>query len=325
MYIAVFDSTDPFHNLAAEEYLLASKSDDFILLWQNDNTIVVGRHQNTAEEIDAAFVASHGIRVVRRNSGGGAVYHDLGNLNYTVIQTAKRGDRGFAFYVRHVLSALADLGVRAELSGRNDLLIDGRKISGVARYLRGDRIMYHGTLLLASDLSRIAGALRVKPEKFQSKSVKSVRSRVGNINDFLETPLTMDDFIAALVRSLTAGGGVLPYALTDDDRRKIERLQQTKYDTFAWNYGVSPASDTTAKRRFDGGTLEVHLSLREGCVSFFALRGDFLSLRDIEPLERALLGVPFTVDAFRDALSPFELSQYLGGITLDEFLSCVFD
>ena len=189
-------STDPAYNLAFEEYVLTHRRDGaYLLLWQNDNTIVVGRNQNTAQEIDRAFVEQHHIRVVRRGTGGGAVYHDMGNLNYSFITDAGDAERmAMERFTRPIVAALQGLGLQAEASGRNDILVEGRKVSGTAQRLTDGRILHHGTLLFDSRPEMVAGALRADPAKFRSKGAKSVRSRIGNIRDFLPEDMTLPAF-----------------------------------------------------------------------------------------------------------------------------------
>ena len=196
-------STDPAYNLAFEEYVLTHRMDgDYLILWQNDNTVVVGQNQNTAAEINRAFVEEHHINVVRRGTGGGAVYHDLGNLNYSFINDV--GDDGISIrrFTQPVVAALRSLGLNAEASGRNDILVEGRKVSGTAQRVYKTRILHHGTLLFDSDPDMVAGALNVDPEKFRSKGRKSVRSRIGNIRSFLKQDMTLQDFWAHLRVSL---------------------------------------------------------------------------------------------------------------------------
>ena len=184
-------STDPAYNLAFEEYVLTHRMDgDYLILWQNDNTVVVGQNQNTAAEINRAFVEAHGVHVVRRTTGGGAVYHDLGNLNYSFITDEEAGSLRLERFTAPVVDALASLGLQAEASGRNDILVEGRKVSGTAQRVYKTRILHHGTLLFDSDPDMVAGALNVDPEKFRSKGRKSVRSRIGNIRSFLKQDMT---------------------------------------------------------------------------------------------------------------------------------------
>ena len=231
-------STDPAYNLAFEEYVLTHRMDgDYLILWQNDNTVVVGQNQNTAAEINRAFVEAHGVHVVRRTTGGGAVYHDLGNLN---------------------------------------ILVEGRKVSGTAQRVYKTRILHHGTLLFDSDPDMVAGALNVDPEKFRSKGRKSVRSRIGNIRSFLKQDMTLQDFWAHLRVSL-GKTDVAPEQLTAEELAQVQRLKEEKYDTWEWTYGRSPRYNYTGKRRWPGGNLEVYAEIHEGKAEQIRFYGDFMA------------------------------------------------
>lgn len=248
-------SQDPAYNLAFEETVLRGRQqEDYLLLWQNDNTIVIGQNQNAEAEINRAFVEAHGIHVVRRTTGGGAVYHDLGNLNYSFITDAGDAERlTMERFTRPVVEALRGLGLRAEASGRNDILVEGRKVSGTAQRLMGKRILHHGTLLFDSNPEMVAGALNVDPAKFQSKSSKSVRSRVGNIRAFLKEDMDLPAFWSYLKEAL-AGDGLMPDSLTREELAAVEKLRQEKYATWEWTFGRSPKYSMTNRRRWDGGT-----------------------------------------------------------------------
>ena len=257
-------STDPAYNLAFEEYVLTHRMDgDYLILWQNDNTVVVGQNQNTAAEINRAFVEAHGVHVVRRTTGGGAVYHDLGNLNYSFITDEEAGSLRLERFTAPVVDALASLGLQAEASGRNDILVEGRKVSGTAQRVYKTRILHHGTLLFDSDPDMVAGALNVDPEKFRSKGRKSVRSRIGNIRSFLKQDMTLQDFWAHLRVSL-GKTDVAPEQLTAEELAQVQRLKEEKYDTWEWTYGRSPRYNYTGKRRWSGGNLEVYAEIHEG-------------------------------------------------------------
>ncbi len=317
-------STDPAYNLAFEEYVHTHRRDgDYLILWQNRNAVIVGRNQNAAEEINRDFVEAHGIHVIRRNTGGGAVYHDLGNLNYSFITDVGAPEsRTAALFTQPVVQALRGLGLCAESSGRNDILVNGQKVSGTAEALNRGRILHHGTLLFDSDPEMIAGALNPDSTKFQSKSIKSVRSRVGNIRTALPCDMELTAFWNYLKNAL-ARDGLVPTALTACELTDVQALKQEKYDTWQWNFGNSPKYALTSKKRFPGGLLELHLSVAGGNIAALEILGDFLSLLPTTPLTEALVGCPYRADAIAAVLAQFDLAPYLGGITLDNFLETV--
>ncbi len=325
-YYLETESVDPAYNLAFEEYVLHNRREgDYLILWQNDNAVIVGRNQNTAEEINEVFVREHSISVIRRNTGGGAVYHDLGNLNYSFITDAgPLESRSGSQFTSPVVRALQELGLDAEASGRNDILVFGKKVSGTAEHLHQGRILHHGTLLFDSDSSVIAGALNPDPTKFQSKSVKSVRSRVGNIRTFLKQDMTLSAFWAYLKTALNRDG-FLPDALTAEELAHVQALKESKYDTWQWNYGRSPKYQLCNKRRFPGGLLELHLSVKDGSISGLEIMGDFLSLSDVAPLAQALEGCAYRKADIEAVLDQFPLSALLGNITAEEFIQTILN
>ncbi len=319
-------STDPAYNLSFEEYVLHHRRDgSYLILWQNANAVIVGRNQNAAEEINESFVREHGISVVRRNTGGGAVYHDLGNLNYSFITDAgPLESRTGSLFTSPVVRALRELGLETEASGRNDILVSGQKVSGTAEALHQGRILHHGTLLFDSDPTVIAGALNPDPTKFQSKSVKSVRSRVGNIRPLLPVDMTLLEFWNYLKTALSREG-IVPVSLTEAELAQIQALKETKYHTWQWNFGRSPKYALCNKRRFPGGLLEFHLSVSEGKISQMDILGDFLSLADVAPLARALEGCAYRRSDIEAVLARFPLSTMLGSITEAEFLQTILN
>lgn len=318
-------SQNPYYNLAFEEYVLCHRTQgDYLLLWQNDNTIVVGQNQNTEAEINRAFVEQHHINVVRRSTGGGAVYHDLGNLNYSFITDV--GDDGISIrrFTEPVVAALRSLGLNAEASGRNDILVEGRKVSGTAQRRHGGRILHHGTLLFDANPGMVAGALNVDPEKFRSKSTKSVRSRIGNIRDFLPNDMDLPAFWAYLKDALS-GGGLTPGALSAGELAEVDRLKREKYDTWEWNYGRSPKFDVSRRRYWDGGCLEANVSIAGGVITDVRFFGDFLSVCGLEELVERLKGVAFRPEDVRAVLNDSPVGELFGGITADEVTATVFD
>lgn len=318
-------STDPCFNLAFEEYVLEHRREgDWLILWQNANTVVVGLNQNTAEEINADFVAAHGVTVVRRMTGGGAVYHDLGNLNYSFITDVGEAETlTIGRFTAPVCRALETMGVHAETTGRNDITVEGRKVSGVAQRITRGRILHHGTLLFDSDPDMIAGALRVDPAKFASKSAKSVRSRIGSIRAALPADMDLPEFRRRLLAELTADG-LTRRALPDESLTEIRRTAEEKYRSWDWTYGRSPECNFRSSARFDGGTLCTELHIESGRIADAVFHGDFMAVTGCETAERALLGVAFERVAVDAALSSLELAPMFGGITKDDILQTMF-
>lgn len=296
--------TDPAVNLALEEVLFQRLGPGFpgcFLLWQNGPSVIVGRHQNAWEEVDRAWLAERGVPVVRRNTGGGAVYHDLGNLNFSFMEYAPERSRvDFARYLEPVCAALARLGVTARLTGRNDLEAGGRKISGSAQSLRGGRVLHHGTLLVDLDFEDMVAALSVDPEKYRSKGVASVRARVTNICECWRPGSTMEELRAALAACCAPGS--VPRDVPEDALREAERLAEAKYRTWEWNFGRSPAFSERRRQRFPWGLVDVLLDVRKGIIESCRIHGDFFAAADVGELEARLAGVRDEPQALEEAL-----------------------
>ena len=257
MLLIYNDKTNPYFNLAMEEYLLKNFNEDMFILWRNEPSIIVGKNQNTISEINLDYVKEHNIPVVRRQSGGGAVFHDLGNINFTFIANNNNSFSDFKRFTLPIIDLLKTLNINAEFSGRNDLLIDGKKFSGNAQYNYKDKVMHHGTLLFSSQISDMSKALRVKPIKFEDKGIKSVKSRVTNISEHLSTPMDVLEFKNLLMDYLEkTNSDNKYYHLTDYDINEINKLVSQKYNTWDWNFGNSPKYSLHNELKYSGGNIE---------------------------------------------------------------------
>ncbi len=353
------NSLDPYFNLALEEFFFTRPDlneknavsnpnpenelefEPILLLWQNAPTVVVGGRQNTLEEIDLAFIEERKINVIRRTTGGGAVYHDLGNLNYSfIVQDATRlasasGQSrdvssssptltdSFRLLTQPVVDVLRSWNLPAELSGRNDITIDGRKISGSAQARKNGRTLHHGTLLFDSNLDDVASALRVDPAKFRSKAVSSVRSRVANVAEFLsesERSGLVERFKADLLERLQTTQRIVVREIKENELTQIQRLRDEKYATWDWNFGASPRFQFRSSRRFDWGKFELAFDVVRGRIERAQIFGDFFALDDLSPLLNRLIGTPFERGALRANMTDDLLRRSLPFLSQDDFV-----
>jgi len=317
-------STDPYFNLAAEEYLADNLSDDIFMLWQNAGAVIIGKNQNAFAELDRAFIDAHGIKVVRRLTGGGAVFHDIGNINYTFITGKGENSLDFARFCSPVINALKELGVNAELTGRNDISVNGFKVSGNAQCLRGNRVIHHGTLLFDADLGKMTGALRPDPAKLQSKGINSVRSRVTNLRPLLSKQLDTEEFISFIESFVAEHSGITGIRdLTEDEKSGIQHLADTKYSTWDWNYGTSKSYSRRERRRFPFGTVEAELEIEEGRISSVHISGDFFGTRDIAELEALLVGARFEYGDISLLLGVCGIGDFIAGASAEEIAALI--
>ena len=322
-------NTDPYWNLAAEEYLLKNFTEPIFRLWRNSNSIIVGHYQNTLAEIDYEYVKRNDIKVVRRLTGGGAVFHDLGNLNFTFIEQKRGMEESNAMFRRFtapILEALNSLGVKAYIEGRNDLLIDGKKFSGNAICIYKERILQHGTLLFNSNMSNLGQALKSRPEKFIGKAVQSTRSRVTNISSHLPQPMTLDQFQQYLGNYICNKYGTTftPYTYSAEDLAAIEELRNNKYLPDSWNFGHSPAYSLNNIKKFPGGLVEFSITTKGGTISAMEIHGDYFFTRPTEEFIAAITGIPHTMEAVSQTLAKLPIEEYFNGITPEEILQLFF-
>ncbi|KYC81445.1 lipoate--protein ligase LplJ [Bacillus haynesii] len=320
--------TDPRINLAIEEYCLKhlDPEETYLLFYINQPSIIIGKNQNTIEEINTKYVDENGIIVVRRLSGGGAVYHDLGNLNFSFI-TKDDGNsfHNFKKFTEPVVAALKKLGVDAELSGRNDLMANGRKISGNAQFSTKGRMFSHGTLLFDSEIEHVVSALKVKKDKIESKGIKSIRSRVANISEFLDQKMTTVEFRSMLLRYIFDTEGEIPeYKLTEKDWKIINQISKERYQNWDWNYGKSPKFNLQHSKRFQAGSVDIRLEVQKGVIRECKVFGDFFGVGDVSDIEEKLTGVQYERKAIEEALQGVDIKHYFGNIQKEEFLDLVY-
>lgn len=318
--------TDPRLNLAIEEYLLrdVQQVEPLLLFYINAPSVIIGRNQNTLEEIDPDFVREEGIQVVRRLSGGGAVYHDLGNLNFSFITPSRQDLHNFEKFTQPVIEVLAKLGVTAVLQGKSDLFVDGKKISGNAQYASMGRMFSHGTILFDTNLENMLRAINPRQVKIESNAVQSIRSFVTNLREHLTEPMDILQLRQALLTGIFGAGDVPTYELTAADWEKIEQIATERYRSWDWNYGRSPAFNIQKSEKLPIGKLDARIAVEKGRIQSIRIYGDYSGQRNVAELEMQLAGLRYDAEAIASALADTDLTPYFGNLEKETFLSLLF-
>jgi len=318
--------TNPYYNMAFDEFCLESLPLDepVFYLWQNRPAVIVGYNQEVNTEVNLEYLKANDIALVRRVTGGGAVYHDLGNLNYTIVGRSEDLERDYPEYASLMMKALQTLGIPATLSGRNDILVKGKKISGFAKRVSRNRLMVHGTLMYDVNLDILTQVLNPSATKLQSKGIASVRSRVANLREYLPETADIQAFSQRLEEILSCNYKDAEYKLSEDDLAHIQKLTDEKFATWEWNYGHSPKATLTHSARLACGTVEVYLTLKENRIASCRFGGDFLGNLPASEVEKALQGVAYEADAIRECLSQMEISHYFDGAAADDLVKLMF-
>jgi lipoate-protein ligase A len=318
MLLIYNDKTNPYFNLAMEEYLLKNFNEDLFILWRNESSVIVGKNQNTLSEINLEYIKENNIPVVRRQSGGGAVFHDLGNINFTFIANDNNSFSDFKRFTQPIIDLLKTLDINAEFSGRNDLLIDGKKFSGNAQYNYKNKVMHHGTLLFSSQIGDLSNALKVKPIKFEGKGIKSVKSRVTNISEHLKDDIDILEFKDLIMNHLSKSNADNKYyTFTQDDITNINTLVDEKYSSWDWNFGNSPKYSLTNELKYPGGNVEFNINVEKGIIKEIKFFGDFFGKCDVSFIEELLINIKHEENSIKKSLELVDINSYFLGCNID--------
>ncbi|HEO3704105.1 TPA: lipoate--protein ligase [Streptococcus agalactiae] len=329
MKYIVNTSNDPAYNVALEAYAFQKLTDidEIFILWINEPAIIIGRHQNTIQEINKEFIDKNGIHVVRRLSGGGAVYHDLNNLNYTIISNnTQEGAFDFQTFSKPVIDTLAKLGVKAEFTGRNDLEINGQKFAGNAQAYYKGRMMHHGCLLFDVDMSVLGQALKVSKDKIESKGIKSVRARVTNIVDHLSDKITVQEFSDAILAQMKEEYPEMDeYVLSDAELSEIQAMRDNQFATWDWTYGKAPEYTIERGVRYPAGKITTYANVENSTIKSVKIFGDFFGVKPVDDIEKMLEGVRYDYKDVLAALKTVDTSQYFSRMTPKEITKAIVD
>lgn len=328
MYYIESPCHNPAFNLSLEQYVfdVMDRRNSYFMLWQNEPSIIVGKNQNTAAEINESYVRERQIQVVRRLSGGGAVYHDEGNINFTFITDQDSDLFDFSKFCIPVVRALRSVGVEATVTGRNDIEIEGKKFSGNSQYAKEGRIMHHGTIMYDSDLKALAKALTVSQDKLESKACKSVQSRVTNIRPYMKRSMDTRQFFERIREFMFRENKMIPCQLDQAELHTVRKIQRERYDTWDWNYGFSPDYAVKKKRRVENcGTIEVYMDVKKGQIKRLAFSGDYFSGVESKYLAEYLEGVKLNRAALLHQLEAIEIQDYFHNLSKDRFVQILLE
>lgn len=318
--------TDPRLNLALEEFLLRHVriAEPLLLFYINEPSVIIGRNQNTLEEIDPEYVKTNDIHLVRRMSGGGAVYHDLGNLNFSFITEGQEDLHNFARFTDPVIRVLRELGIDAQLRGRSDIFAAGKKISGNAQYATGGRMFSHGTLLFDTNIAAMLKAINPRRVKIESKAVQSVRNYVSNIRELLPEDMTITELKQAILAGTFGGNQIPTHELSEEDWDHVRRISADRYGTWEWNVGRSPRFNVQKSERFAVGKVDARIDVDKGLIQSIKIYGDFAGKQEIAELEARLIGVRYDPDVLAETLQDSNIQHYIGGLTREQFLEMIY-
>ena len=314
------ESFDGTWNLAWEEALLTLRSESVFLLWRNGPTVVIGRNQNAWEEVHWPTMEKYAIPIVRRISGGGAVYHDLGNLNFSYLLNAPLGEIDTASLTLPIILYLRKIGVDAEPSGRNDITVQGKKISGCALHKQHGRLLFHGTILFQTNLERLAEVLNISDLKYSSSAIPSVRSRVGNVAEFLPSDKSLEEFQEELLDFMKEKESIHEEQLTPQERQRIKLMQKEKYRQHDWNYGVSRPFQKKFVKKYPWGILDIRFDVDREIIRDASIYGDFMAQDDTQQIREKLIGLHLTRDVIKTHLPESVIRSVFPDLSQEQFL-----
>ncbi|KKF57856.1 lipoate--protein ligase [Streptococcus uberis] len=327
MKYIVNKSNNPAYNIALEAYAFREllSEDEIFILWINEPAIIIGKHQNTIQEINKEYIDAHGIHVARRLSGGGAVYHDLNNLNYTIISNkSEEGAFDFKTFSQPVIETLEDLGVKAEFTGRNDLEINGKKFCGNAQAYYKGRMMHHGCLLFDVDMTVLGDALKVSKDKIESKGIKSVRARVTNILDELPEKITVNEFSDKILAKMKETyPDMTEYVLSEDELAKIQKSADEQFGNWDWVYGKAPEYTIERNVRYPAGKINTFANVEKSIIKNIKIYGDFFGIKDVQDIEELLVGTRYENKDVLEKLKTIDTTQYFSGMTVEEVAKAI--
>ncbi|MCV6815133.1 lipoate--protein ligase [Streptococcus uberis] len=327
MKYIVNKSNNPAYNIALEAYAFREllSEDEIFILWINEPAIIIGKHQNTIQEINKEYIDAHGIHVARRLSGGGAVYHDLNNLNYTIISNkSEEGAFDFKTFSQPVIETLADLGIKAEFTGRNDLEINGKKFCGNAQAYYKGRMMHHGCLLFDVDMTVLGDALKVSKDKIESKGIKSVRARVTNILDELPEKITVNEFSDKILAKMKETyPDMTEYILSEDELAKIQKSADEQFGNWDWVYGKAPEYTIERNVRYPAGKINTFANVEKSVIKNIKIYGDFFGIKDVQDIEELLVGTRYENKDVLEKLKTIDTTQYFSGMTVEEVAKAI--
>lgn len=324
MKLIVLTSTDPYLNLAIEEYLFDRTEEDIVMLWRNEPSVILGKNQNAYAEINFDYVKKNNIKVARRITGGGAVYHDLDNVNYTFISVSQENaSLDFAYFTKPVLKALNTLGINAVLSGRNDIEVFGKKISGNAQCTRNGKVLHHGTLLFDSELDVLSSALKVDESKIKTKAVKSVKSRVANIKTLQNRVSSTEEFLCLLKNHFLDEYKISESCL-EISESILELTSRNKSDEWIFpRRDLASQYSVKKKKRYDYGIVEIYIEYKNYVIKNIKVCGDFFSLADVSEIEEILKGN--SIEKLPSLISNIDVGKYIFGMSSHDLINLILD